>query len=292
LKDLRIKISGCFNSCGQHHLAEIGFYGVGRTINGYKVPHFRVLLGGRWDANAKAYGLSIGAVPSKRIPDAVDRLLDRYLRERQLHEHFSEFMVRIGKKEAKAMLQDLMVVPAHDVDPSFYSDWGDARQFTIGDIGVGECAGEVVSPADFGIAAAEDEVFEAQLLLDEDGNSASARRATGKALSAMLTAAQGLIRLQHPDISDEPEAILREFRTRFYDTGLFFDPFAGSKFARLIYQAYDSRNEEPTSELARQRVEEAQLFIEAAHACHGRILETQHKPRPISANTILKSAVS
>lgn len=289
LKDLRIKVSGCFNSCGQHHLAEIGFYGVGRTINGYKVPHFRVLLGGRWNANAKAFGLSIGAVPSKRIPETVERLIDRYLRERQAHEHFSEFMARIGKKEAKAMLQDLMIVPAHDVDPSLYSDWGDARQFTIGDIGVGECAGQVVSLADFGIAAAEDEVFEAQLFLDED---ASARRATGKALNAMLTAAQGLIKLQNPDIADDPEVILREFRTRFYDTELFFDPFAGSKFARLIFQAYDSRSKEPTSELARQRVEEAQLFIEAAHACHGRMLEAQRKPRPASPDAILKSAVS
>ena len=288
IKDLRIKVSGCFNACGQHHLAEIGFYGVGRTINNYKVPHFRVLLGGRWTENAKAFGLSIGAVPSKRIPETVDRLLDRYLRERQNSEHFSQFVTRIGKKEVKAMLQDLMVVPPHDVDPSFYTDWSDARQFTIGDITAGECAGEVVSLADFGIAAAEDEVFEAQLLLDE-GN---ARRAATKALGSMLTAAQGLIKMQNRDIADDPELILAEFRERFYDTKLFFDPFAGSKFARYLYIAYETRNEEPTSELAHQRVEEAQLFIEAAHACHARMLEGQRKRkrRPPAVDAISTSA--
>lgn len=288
IKDLRIKVSGCFNACGQHHLAEIGFYGVGRTINNYKVPHFRVLLGGRWTENAKAFGLSVGAVPSKRIPETVDRLLNRYLRERQDSEHFSQFVTRIGKKAVKAMLEDLMVVPPPDVDPSFYADWSDARRFTIGDIGVGECAGEVVSLADFGIAAAENEVFEAQFLLD-DGNH---RRAARKALDSMLTAAKGLIKLKNPDISDDPELILAEFRERFYDTKLFFDPFAGSKFARYLYMAYETRNGEPTPEVAHQRVEEAQLFIEAAHACHARMLEGQRKRQPTAVEAISTSAAS
>ena len=66
---LRIKVSGCFNSCGQHHVADIGFYGISRNVNGFQVPHFQVVLGGQWHDNAGAYGLAIGAVPSKRIPE-------------------------------------------------------------------------------------------------------------------------------------------------------------------------------------------------------------------------------
>jgi sulfite reductase (ferredoxin) len=45
---LRIKMSGCFNSCGQHHVADIGFYGNSRNVGGYTVPHFQVMLGGQW----------------------------------------------------------------------------------------------------------------------------------------------------------------------------------------------------------------------------------------------------
>jgi sulfite reductase (ferredoxin) len=292
VKDLRIKISGCFNSCGQHHLAEIGFYGVGRTIGNYKVPHFRLILGGRWSANGKDFGLSIGAIPSKRVPEAVDRLLDRYLRERQVQEPFSEFVVRIGKKAVKALVEDLMVVPPHETDSSFYVDWGDAREFTIGDIGVGECAGEVVSLTDFGIAAAENEVFEAQLLLDEVAGTEGPHLATEKALAAMLTAASGLVQMHNPDIADDAEVILEEFRKHFYDTQLFFDPFAGNKFARLIFQAYETRHEVPTPELAHQRVEEAQLFIEAAHACHARVLEAKNKHRRVAPETVVAEAVS
>lgn len=290
VKDLRIKVSGCFNSCGQHHLAEIGFYGVGRTVGNYKVPHFRVLLGGRWNENGKDFGLSIGAVPSKRIPETVDRLLDLYVSERRDGEHFSEVMSRVGKKQVKNMLQDLMVVPPHEVDPSFYVDWADARAFTIGDIGVGECAGEVVSLADFGMAAAENEVFEAQLFLD-DGNG-SARRARDKALQAMLTAAQGLVKNENPDVSDEPGQIVTEFRERFCETQLFYDPYAGDKFARYLFSAYESQNHDPSEEIAHQRVEEAQLFIEAAYACHARMLETQRKRRPAAVEPVLTSVAS
>jgi sulfite reductase (ferredoxin) len=289
IRDLRIKVSGCFNACGQHHLAEIGFYGVGRTVGNYKVPHFRLLLGGRWRENGKAFGVSIGAVPSKRVPETVERLIDRYLRERRDREHFSELVARLGKKEIKAMLEDLMVVPAHELDPSLYVDWGDAREFTIGDIAVGECAGEIVSPADFGIAAAENEVFEAQLLLDEG----HVRRAADKARQAMFTAAQGLIKLQSADAADDPEAILSAFRERFCDTRLFFDPFAGNKFARLIFRAHEARHAQPTVEVAHRRIEEAQLFVEATHACNARLLEAQRKRRPVATpDRMVAEAVS
>src|SRR5688500_17749119 len=47
VRNLRIKVSGCFNSCGQHHIADIGFYGNSRNIGGYTVPHFQVMLGGQ-----------------------------------------------------------------------------------------------------------------------------------------------------------------------------------------------------------------------------------------------------
>ena len=65
----------------------------------------------------------------------------------------------------KDLLEDLTKIPAHDVDRSYYSDWGDPREFTLADMGVGECAGEVVSQAEFTLAASERELFEAQLLL-------------------------------------------------------------------------------------------------------------------------------
>ncbi|MFQ5592142.1 MAG: nitrite/sulfite reductase, partial [Phycisphaerae bacterium] len=83
LQNLHIKISGCFNSCGQHHVGDIGFYGVNRIVQGYQVPHFQVVLGGQWEDNGGSYGLPVIAIPSKRVPDALDRITDNSLRMRQ-----------------------------------------------------------------------------------------------------------------------------------------------------------------------------------------------------------------
>jgi len=267
IRDLRIKISGCFNSCGQHHVADLGFYGVSRNKAGYTVPHFQVVLGGQWRNNAGSYGLAIGAVPSKRIPAAVDRITGSYLSGRAAGESFQDWVKRVGKAACKAMIEDLMVIPGHDEEPDLYVDWADARKFSIGDIGVGECAGAVVNPIDFQLAACERESFEAQLAL-EAGETA---RAAELAYGAMLHGAAALLRQLLPTVSGDPDQIASLFRSRLVDTQLFHDPFAGSKFAHYFLQAHERRGRAVSAEQAHQLVEEANLFIEASHACYARM---------------------
>ncbi len=267
VEGLRIKASGCFNSCGQHHIADLGFYGVSRTVDGYSVPHFQVVLGGKWVDNGGAYGLAIGAVPSKRIPEAVQRITTRFVAERHPDEGFQSFTERVGKRSLKETIEDLTVVPAHDSNPSFYSDWGDPREFTLGDMGIGECAGEVVSLAEFDLAAAEAQVFEAQLEL-EDGHY---EHADELAYDGMLLAAKGLIKTEFVDITDEASNIVREFKTRFFDTERFFDKYAGGKFAMYLFRRHEATKRPGTADAARQLIEEAQLFLEASHACQQRL---------------------
>ena len=267
VRHLRIKTSGCFNSCGQHHIADLGFYGVSRHVGGYTVPHFQVILGGKWVDNAGAYGLAIGAVPSKKIPEVVKRIADRFMQERHPSETFQQFTQRVGKRALKAMFDDLTKVPGHAEDPSYYTDWGDPREFTIGDMGVGECAGEVVSLSDFDLAEAEAQVFEAQLQLDEGRY----RKADELAYSAMLLAARGLIKTEFIDITNDPDQIADEFRARFFDTKLFFDKYAGGKFAHYFFRRHANPERPGTADTARQLIEEAQLFLEATHACQSRL---------------------
>ena len=191
--------------------------------------------------------------------------------ERQPDETFQQFIARVGKRSLKTTLDDLTKIPSHDEGPEFYSDWGDPREFTLGDMGVGECAGEVVSLAEFDLAAAEAEVFEAQLLMEE-GNHA---RADELAYHAMLLAAKGLIKTEFIDITDDPDDIVREFRARFFDTQLFFDTYAGGKFAMYLFRRHDAVSRPGTAETARQLIEEAQLFLEASHACQARLVAAQ-----------------
>lgn len=283
VKDLRIKVSGCFNSCGQHHLADLGFYGISRNVNGYTVPHFQVMLGGKWKENAGAYGLAVGAIPSKRIPEVVTRVTERYIKNRFKDESFQGFISRIGKKEVKAMLADLTQIPSHAVDPSYYSDWGDPREFTLTDMGIGECAGEIVSQAQFTLAVSERELFESQIHLDKE----DFKKAVQTAYTSMIHAAQGLIKTQNAEISDDEDAILSDFRERFVDTKIFYDKYAGSKFADFLFKARGplKSNGEIGNDLALQRIQEAQLFIDAAHSCYNKLGSTESVERTASAGS-------
>ena len=267
VKDLKIKISGCFNSCGQHHVADIGFFGNSRRSGNHKVPHFQVVLGGQWAENAGSYGLAMGAVPAKSVPDVLDAITNRYVQERERSESFQDWVRRLGRKEIKSIIEPFMNLPTYEENPLLFRDWGDSRTFTIGDIGVGECAGEVVSLYAIEIAKAESEHFDALVSLDE-GDYAQAEE---RAYQSMLKAARALVRTQYLDVSTEPDDIVNEFRTRFYETELFFDQYAKGKFGSYLLDRYENPPRRLDEQSAHRMIEEAQLFIEATHACEARV---------------------
>jgi sulfite reductase (ferredoxin) len=265
---LHIKCSGCFNSCGQHHVADLGLLGVSRNVSGRRVPHFQLVVGGEIEGNGRSYGLAIGAIPSKRVPEVVERLTDTFVKRKEPNESFAKFVERVGKKTIKKIVDEYTAVPSYDEDRSYYSDWGDPREYTIGDLGVGECAGEVVSFTQFGLAASEREVFEAQVLLEEG----KIREAADRAYSAMLQAARALARQKNPNLGEEPTEVVQEFKTHLVDTKEFLDPFAGAKFAQYLFRAHsEGVKTSQTRESAHQLIEEAQLFVDAAHQAYSRI---------------------
>lgn len=267
VRSLRIKVSGCFNSCGQQHIADIGFYGISRNVGGYIVPHFQMVLGGQFINNGGSYGLGVGGIASKAIPGVVDNLLDQYLKAKQKGEGFRAWVERTGKAAIMQSLAAVAAVPAYDKDKSYYTDWGSVREYNVKDKGMGECAGEVVSLTEFGLKAADREVFEAQLKADAGEWQTAAKLA----YQAMLFAAQGLIKAYNIDISDDPEKVMAEFKERFYDTQVFFDPFAGPRFAQFYIHAHEERALPHDKEKAGRLLQEAQLFIEAAHSCNLRM---------------------
>src|SRR5262245_61118956 len=241
------------------------------------------MLGGKWEDNAGSYGLPIGAVPSKNITAVVDRLTEAFVRERQGDERFQAFCQRIGKKALKEMLDDLTKVPAHGDDAGYYSDWGDPREFTTGDMGTGECAGEVVSLVEFDLADAEREVFEAQLALE----AGDAVKADALAYHAMLQTAKALVKTQVPDVGDDAARIIAEFKTRFVDTELFFDRFAKAMVAGYLFRRHDEGPGTITAESSHQLVEESSLFVEAGHACQLRMTEKKVAPAATATTQVV-----
>ena len=196
------------------------------------------------------------------------RLTGRYAADRKPGESFKDFIKRMGKVELKNILEDLARPPADQVDRAFFRDWGDPREYSLEDLlGVGECAGMVVSATDFDLAAAERELFEAQVAWE----GGKIQQAGTTAYQSMLRAAKALVKIESPTVTDDPGQIVGEFRTRYYDTHKFFDPFAGGKFAQYLFAAHQTSNEPYTFDSTRYLIDEAQLFIDAAHSCYNRI---------------------
>jgi len=264
VQKLRIKASGCFNSCGQHHVADLGFYGNSRNVGGFNVPHFQVMLGGMWAKNGGSYALAMGSVPSKRIPELIDALTARFVAEKTAEDTFQTWCTRVGKKALKEMVDPFMKVAPYAERPDLYTDWGDPRQYTIGDMGVGECAGEVVSLASFGFTQAETEAFESTLFLDAE----QYQQADDRAYKAMLTAAKTLVQLEWMDVPDDANVIVREFKSRFVDTQIFWDRFHADQFSRYLFVRHEGPDTRYTNDTAHKLVEEANLFIDAAHKAH------------------------
>ncbi len=289
VKKLRIKASGCFNSCSQHHAADLGFLGVSRNVGGRKVPHFNVVVGGQWSHNAGSYGLVTTAVPSKNVPKAVELITGKYLAEREEGESFHTFVRRVGKSEIRKLLKPIAKPPSYEEDPSYYSDWGDPREYTIGDLGVGECAGEIVPFVEFGLQASEQQQHEAQDAFD----SGNFGQAGTLAFQSMLTAAQALVRHLGPEVRDDADDIVKLFRTHLHETQLFWDPFAKGKFANYLLVLHDTkRYEAADSEIAHRTLDEARLFLEAAHACYVRLVARSAEAKLDAEAKLKKGAAS
>ena len=137
---IRIKISGCPNSCGQHHIANIGFFGGARKFEGRQVPTYQMFLGGNLGKVGDApYGKAFLKIPAKNIPSAVERLLLLYRDERVEGESFNGFVERYGFTNLREHSKQFGELPGFEADPERYRDWGAEGGFTI-ERGPGECA--------------------------------------------------------------------------------------------------------------------------------------------------------
>jgi sulfite reductase beta subunit-like hemoprotein len=134
-----IKISGCPNGCGQHHIATIGFQGSVRKIGGRAVPQYFVMVGGRINDDHVDFARLAAKIPARRIADAVSRLIDLFRAERAPGEQAVDFFARIDVPRVRQALADLERLTPEDISPEDYVDIGEEADFAP-EIMEGECA--------------------------------------------------------------------------------------------------------------------------------------------------------
>jgi sulfite reductase (ferredoxin) len=140
-KRIHIKMSGCPNGCGQHHIANIGFYGASIKLGDRQVPAYIAHLGGNYEGGEIVYGHRLKArLPAKRVPDAVERWIRLYEAERTDGEEFNAFVERVGTTRFEDEVKDLSMPLEFSLENlDHFIDWSRSEPYKV-ERGEGECA--------------------------------------------------------------------------------------------------------------------------------------------------------
>ncbi len=252
-KDIKIKLSGCMNSCGQHGLANIGFHGSSMKAQGKVLPALQVLLGGGTlgDGEGRAAEKVI-KVPTKRGPDVLRVVLGNYGSHALPEERFNDYYLRQGKEYFYDLLKPL--ADQTTLQASDFIDWGQTADFATA-IGVGECASVVIDLIATLLLEAEERLQWA----DENMEAGSFADAIYHAYSAFIQGAKALLLDENVNASTQIK-VLTEFDTRFVDTGRF--TFEGA-FREYVLRI---NKHEPTAGFASRYLADSREFLKTALA--------------------------
>jgi sulfite reductase (ferredoxin) len=249
-KDIKIKISGCMNSCGQHGMASIGFHGSSLKAGNKVLPALQVLLGGgNVGDGVGRMAEKIIKLPSKRIPQALRAILNDYFQNAEKDELFNAYYDRQGKNYFYALLKPFADLTAlQDED---YIDWNKDEAYSTA-IGVGECAGVMIDLVATLLFEAEEKLawasqsFEKEIYAD----------AIYHAYSAMVSTAKALL-LDKEVACNTHIGIINDFDKHFAAADFGFD----GEFASSILQI---NQQQPAKEFAKKYLQQASTFIEQA----------------------------
>lgn len=249
--DIKIKISGCPNSCGQHGIASIGFHGSSlRTKDKRVVPALQVLLGGGVDGNGDGrIAEKVLKVPSKRAPQVLRTVFSDYEENALEGEYFADYYQRQGKMYFYQLLKHLS--GTGELLEDEYYDWGHEEESFKVEAGVGECAGVMIDLIATLLYEGEEKLSWAE---EAFGNHAYAD-GIYHAYNTFIVSAKALLLSEDVTVNTQA-SILRLFDEHFVDKGII--AFEGS-FEQHVLQI---NKLEPTKEFAAHYIQSAADFVE------------------------------
>ncbi|MBL4709368.1 MAG: HEPN domain-containing protein, partial [Flavobacteriales bacterium] len=249
-KKVKIKISGCMNSCGQHMMAHIGFQGMSvKSKDGLVAPVLQVLLGGENYGNGRArFADKVAKDPSKRAPEVLRQLLNDY-EENAGELSFSEYYEEQGKNYFYELLKPLAEL--RNLSPSDYLDW-DADQPYEKLIGIGECAGVTIDLVSTLLLESEEKVDSAKYAFEKSNYT----DAIYHAYSVFVNTAKAMLTVDGHR-TNSYTSIISAFDKEYVDKGIV--KLSVNRFSELIYQI---KTNEPTAEFAKKYINEAENFLE------------------------------
>ena len=141
VQQMHIKMSGCPNGCGQHHIADIGFHGAAAKGPGGQVPAYELFVGGSYDDGDVRFGQRVKTkVPAKKLPEAMKKVISLYQDKRNNGEIFKDFVSRVGVEVFEEVLVEYKEIPELNRESlDQYIDWDKTVKYVL-ERGEGECA--------------------------------------------------------------------------------------------------------------------------------------------------------
>lgn len=137
---LVVKVSGCPNGCGLHHVAGLGFQGGLRKVEGKAVPQYHLYVGGDPSGAAARFGRMVAKIPARRVSAAIERIVALYEARRVDGETITTFLGRVAPLDVKALLKDLEHLDEANAAAEDFIDLGEAKAFVGDAASEGECA--------------------------------------------------------------------------------------------------------------------------------------------------------
>lgn len=246
--NIKIKMSGCMNACGQHMAANIGFHGSSIKVGALVAPAMQVVLGGGVEPDGSgSIADKVVKIPTKKIPEVLRLVLNDYEKNAHEGEYFNHYYRRQEDKYFYHMLKPL-------ADPTLFTDddfvdWGHNETY-VQEIGVGECAGIMLDVIGTVIKESEEKLFWAKEGLAEDAFA----DAIYNSYSSMVIGAKAIL-LSNDKHCNTQAGIIRDFNEHFYKTGLFQLPL---DFETYVLQI---NKNEPTKAFAEKYFNDAQTFL-------------------------------
>ena len=247
-KNIKIKISGCMNSCGQHGLAEIGLHGSSVKANGKVVPAIQVMLGGGTVGNGVGrVAERVIKVPSKRAPKVLHVVLKDFKANSHEEENFHAYYDRQGKDYFYQLLKPLADLTT--LQNSEFVDWGHEEIFETA-IGVGECAGVVIDLVATLLLEADEKLDWANQALQNQAYSDSIYHS----YSVFISAAKSLL-LDKGVNSSTQAGVIKEFDHHFIESK---EINLTTSFSDIVLQI---NKNEPSSAFAKHYLTAAKQFL-------------------------------
>jgi sulfite reductase (ferredoxin) len=264
--DIKIKISGCMNGCGQHSVANIGYHGSSLKNGAYVLPALQVLLGGGF--NGKGEGLiadKVIKIPAKRGPESLRFLLRDYDANAFDGEYYSDYYARQGKNYFYQLLKPLADLKT--LIDSDYIDWDHTEQY-VTEVGIGECASVLIDLVATTLTEASEKLGWAREALSESRWA----DALYHSYNVFITGARAA--LMSRDVpTNTQHGIVSDFDKTFVGEPDFHQ--VEGEFKELVFSI---NKQEPSEDFARQFIAQAESFLQSVQAYRETQIELEGIP--------------